>query len=558
MSADGDDEKTLQFHEMGLDDRILEAIARLGWKEPTLIQEKAIPYMLEGKDLLARARTGSGKTGAFIIPAIQKILESKRTAIEQSVQVLILAPSKELCKQIKNNIGELTVSCRREVRYVDVSPQVPLEAQRPLLIDKPDIVVGTPTRVLAHIAAENLNVRNSLKLLIIDEADLMFAFDHISDIEAVLKHLPQIYQSFVTSATMWDDVKKLKKLILNKPVILRLEEPPLPTTAQLTQYVIKMETMDKVVMINVLFRLNMIRGKTIIFVNNVDKGYKLRMYLEQFGINSCVLNSEMPVASRCHIVEQFNSSKYDIIIASDEQSLEDPKINKTKEKRGKRKKDKESGVARGIDFQFVSNIINFDFPRDVDSYIHRVGRTARGNNQGTALSLVSVHEMEVFNSVEAKLKTLMLDSDAVFKDFKFDMSQLDGFRYRALDAWKRCTSIAIRETRKKELQQEMLNSNKLKSYFEDNPKDLEVLRHDKPKGGITPMNHLKHVPEYNVPENLKRVQKKVSKKKLNKNAPKVKLSQRKQLTKTQEKYRKRKADPLQSMEFSGFKKKSKV
>lgn len=86
-------------------------------------------------------------------------------------------------------------------------------------------------------------------------------------------------------------------------------------------------------------------------------------------------------------------------------------------------------MARGIDFQFVSNIINFDFPRDVDSYIHRVGRTARGNNQGTALSLVSVYEMEVFNSVEAKLKTLMPDSDVVFKDFKFDMSQLDGFRY---------------------------------------------------------------------------------------------------------------------------------
>lgn len=98
----------------------------------------------------------------------------------------------------------------------------------------------------------------------------------------------------------------------------------------------------------------------------------------------------------------------------------------------KRKKDKESGVARGIDFQFVSNIINFDFPRDVDSYIHRVGRTARGNNQGTALSLVSVHEMDTFQSVEAKLKTLMPDSEAVFKDFKFDMSQLDGFRYAVI------------------------------------------------------------------------------------------------------------------------------
>lgn len=558
MSNEAEDEKTLQFHEMGLDDRILEAIARLGWEEPTLIQEKAIPYMLEGKDLLARARTGSGKTGAFVIPAIQKILESKRTATEQSVQVLIMAPSKELCKQIKNNISELTVSCRREVRYIDVSAQVPLEAQRPLLVDKPDIVVGTPSRVLAHITANNLSVQDSLKLLIIDEADLMFAFDHLSDIQGVLGHLPQIYQSFVTSATMWDDVKKLKKLILNKPVILRLEEPPLPTTTQLTQYVIKMETIDKVVMINVLFRLSMIRGKTIIFVNNVDKGYKLRMYLGQFGINSCVLNSEMPVASRCHIVEQFNSGKYDIIIASDEQSLEDPKASKSKEKKVKRKKDKESGVARGIDFQFVSNIINFDFPRDVDSYIHRVGRTARGSNQGTALSLVSVHEMDTFQSVEAKLKTLMPDSEAVFKDFKFDMSQLDGFRYRALDAWKRCTSIAIRETRKKELQQEMLNSGKLKSFFEDNPKDLEMLRHDKPSHGLTSMNHLKNVPEYNVPDNLKRVQKKEKKRKINKNVPKIKLEKRKQLTKTQQKYKKRKADPLQSMEFSGFKKKSKV
>ncbi|XP_042230644.1 probable ATP-dependent RNA helicase DDX56 [Homarus americanus] len=550
------EEKTLQFHEMGLDDRVIEAIARLGWAEPTLIQEKAIPYVLEGKDILARARTGSGKTGAFVIPIIHKILEGKRTATEQVIQGLILAPSKELCKQIKENIAQLTVSCKREVQFVDVSAQVPLEAQRPLLLNKPDIVVGTPLRVLAHMTAGNLKVKESLKFLVIDEADLMFAFDHLNDIEAVLKQLPKIYQSFVTSATMWDDVKRLKKLVLNKAVILRLEEPPVPTTAQLTQYVIKLNVMDKVILINVLFRLNMIRGKTIIFVNNVDKGYKLRMYLSQFGISSCVLNSEMPVTSRCHIVEQFNSGKYDIIIASDEQSLEDPESSKNKHTKSKRKKDKESGVARGIDFQFVSNIINFDFPQNVEGYIHRVGRTARGNNQGTALSLVSVGEMESFNKVETKLKGLMPGTEAVFKDFKFDMKQLDGFRYRALDAWKRCTSIAIRETRKKELQQELLNSTKLKSFFEDNPRDLQVLRHDKSKHGLTPMTHLKHVPEYNIPDNLRRVSRISKKIKGNKNAPKVKLdkNQKKRATKTQLKYKIKKADPLQSMEFSGFKK----
>ncbi|KAG7164148.1 ATP-dependent RNA helicase DBP9-like [Homarus americanus] len=129
-------------------------------------------------------------------------------------------------------------------------------------------------------------------------------------------------------------------------------------------------------------------------------------------------------------------------------------------------------------------------------------------------------------------------------------------RYRALDAWKRCTSIAIRETRKKELQQELLNSTKLKSFFEDNPRDLQVLRHDKSKHGLTPMTHLKHVPEYNIPDNLRRVSRISKKIKGNKNAPKVKLdkNQKKRATKTQLKYKIKKADPLQSMEFSGFKK----
>lgn len=550
-----DDEKTVQFHEMGLDDRILEAIARLRWKEPTLIQEKAIPLMLEGKDVLARARTGSGKTGAFVIPVVHKILEGKRTATEQTVQALILAPTRELCKQIKENISQLTVLCKREVRFVDVSEKVPLEAQRPLLVDKPDIVVGTPTRVLAHISAGNLKVKESLKFLVVDEADLLFAYNHSNDIQEVLKYLPVIYQSFLTSATMWDDVKDFQKLVMNKPVVLRLEEPPLPSTSQLTQYIIKLEKIDKIVLITVLFHLNMIHGKTIIFVNTVDKGYKLRMFLGQFGISSCLLNSEMPVVSRCDIIDQFNSSKYDIIIASDEQNLIAPESSKTKEKPSKRKKDKESGVARGIDFQFVSNIINFDFPLTVKGYIHRVGRTARGNNQGTALSLVSVNEMKTFTEVREKLKELMPEAESVFKDFNFDMNQLDGFRYRALDAWKRCTSIAVRETRQKELRQELLNSNKLKSFFENNPRDFQILRLDKSKHGLTPMGHLKHVPEYNIPEKLRRVSR-ITKKKINKKIPKLEIEKTKlkRLTKTQKKYMKRKADPLQSMEFSGFKK----
>lgn len=561
-----EEKAALQFHEMGLDDRILKAVAKLGWKEPTLIQEKAIPFMLAGKDVLARARTGSGKTAAFLIPAIQKVLEDKRIATEQTTQVLILAPSKELCKQIKEHVSHLVQCCKRDIRYTDVSSQVPLEAQRPLLVDKPDIVLGTPLRILAHMSAGNLDLKKSLKLLVIDEADLMFAFDHLSDIQTILKKLPNIHQTFVTSATVSEDLRQLKKLTLHNPVILRLEEPPLPTSSQLTQYIIKIEKLEKAVLLNAIFTLNMIRGKTIIFVNDVNMGYKLRMFLGQYDISTCILNSEMPVTSRCHIIDQFNSGQYNIIIASDEQTLERPNTTKKNDRLGKR--DKESGVARGIDFQFVSNIINFDFPQDVTSYIHRVGRTARGDNQGTALSLVSVAEMPVFQIVEAKLQSLMPDSEQqVFRDFKFDLAQLDGFRYRVRDAWFRCTSAAVRDTRKKELRQEILKSKALQCFFEDNPKDLHILKHAKSSHGLPHMRHLKNIPDYNIPEHFRAVNKSLASKKRDapdqegeeeevmereREPPRQRMRQNK-VSKSKKKYLSKKADPLRSMEFSGFK-----
>ncbi|KAJ8961788.1 hypothetical protein NQ318_021390 [Aromia moschata] len=171
------EQKQYHFHEMELDDRILKAIAKLGWQTPTLIQEKAIPLLLEGKDVLVRARTGSGKTAAFAIPVIQKILNIKQTAARQEIKALILAPSKELCHQICSVLKDLTIKCSREVRCVDVSPQVDLSVQKPLLVEKPDIVVGTPARTLQHIKAGNLDLKRCLEILVIDEADLVFPSD---------------------------------------------------------------------------------------------------------------------------------------------------------------------------------------------------------------------------------------------------------------------------------------------------------------------------------------------------------------------------------------------
>ena len=145
----------------------------MGWEEPTLIQEKTIPLILDGKDVLVRARTGSGKTGAFAIPLIQKILAKKDSQEKQQTSGLILAPSRELCKQIHEVVLNLTTKCRREVKCVDVSQQLVLDAQKPLLVSNPDIVITTPGKALQHMKAKNLNVKKSLDMLIIDEADLV-------------------------------------------------------------------------------------------------------------------------------------------------------------------------------------------------------------------------------------------------------------------------------------------------------------------------------------------------------------------------------------------------
>ncbi|KAH3855741.1 probable ATP-dependent RNA helicase DDX56 [Dreissena polymorpha] len=545
---DDDDTKQVEFHEMGLDDRLLKAISKLGWSSPTPIQERAIPLALEGKDILAQARTGSGKTGAFSVPIIQKVLTSKQTAIEQCVKALILTPTKELCSQAYKNILELTSCCSREVKCVDVSPQVPLPTQRPMLSEKPDIVVGTPSRVLAHLQAGNLNIRESLEMIVIDEADLMFSFGYEDNVKAILGQMPKIYQAFLMSATLGDDVRALKKMVLHNAVILKLTESQLPQTSQLTQYHIKCPDEDKFALIYALFKLRLVRGKTLLFVNNVDRCYKLRLFLEQFGIPACVLNSELPVNSRCHIVSQFNDGLYEYIIASDENLLIDPQNRPQDDtQKRQRKKDQEFGVSRGLDFQNVSNVINFDFPTSVQAYIHRVGRTARGDNKGTALSFISLKEMPLLERVEAELAGKDGQDTAVFKPYQFKMDEIEGFRYRAKDAMAAVTRVAIREARLKEIKQEMLNSQKLKSHFDENPRDLQILRHDKNLHTVKSQPHMKNVPDYLIPPTLQNLAGKGKGVKTRRGNARKRGPSEGQL-----KYKKRQADPLKSFQFKGL------
>jgi ATP-dependent RNA helicase DDX56/DBP9 len=270
------DTSTSQFHNFDIDERILKGIAKLGWKKPTLVQDKAIPFIMDGKDVLIRARTGSGKTGAYSIPVIQNLLKLKEDPnYKSAVHCLILAPSKELCHQIKGVIDDLTIKCRTVIQTVDLSLDTEQTTlQNSMLSDNPDIVVATPSKILSYVKRKCIKLKKSVKTVIVDEADLMFSFGFKDDLKLVLDSLPSIYQAVLAAATLSSDMMELKQIMLHKPVIIKFEESDIPAETQLKQYKIMAEEEDKAAIIYVLLKLHLIRGKTIIFVNSVDKCYK--------------------------------------------------------------------------------------------------------------------------------------------------------------------------------------------------------------------------------------------------------------------------------------------
>ena len=316
-------------------------------------------------------------------------------------------------------------------------------------------------------------------------------------------------------------------------------------------------------MIYVIFKLKLIKGKCIVFVADIDRCYRLKLFLEQFGTRSCVLNSELPINSRTHVVEEFNKNVYDIIIATDDteilgeeapsqrstseksnggSALEEqvsepskaavenvkavkvqaggdkgPDINEPARKKCKQaKKDKEYGISRGIDFQDVSCVLNFDLPTTSRSYTHRIGRTARAGKTGMALSFVVPTELyrkhkptssptaKHDEAVLAKIIKNQAKKENEVKPYEFDMKQVDVFRYRMSDALRAVTRTAVREARTREIRQELLKSEKLKRHFEENPDDLRHLRHDVELRAARVQPHLKHVPDYLLPANKSR------------------------------------------------------
>jgi ATP-dependent RNA helicase DDX56/DBP9 len=538
---------SISFESFNLDPRLTQAIKQLGFKNPTLVQSKAIPLALQEKrDIIAKASTGSGKTVAYTVPIVQSILTAKSNSNsnEHQISSIILVPTRELANQVTSFLEKLIVYCGTNIKVLNLSSQMADNVLNSLLLENPEILVSTPSRLIQFFEKNQSNISlNNLNYLVIDEVDLILSYGYTEDLNKLTDYLPlKTLQTFLMSATLNEDINDLKAKFCRLPAILKLNDDELINKNKLIQYYVKTTEFDKFLLTYVIFKLNLIKGKTIIFVNNIDRGYRLKLFLEQFGVKSCILNSELPINSRLHIVEEFNKNVYSLLIATDEsdnireadEEEEDDEENKekkekkeedkpeeskaTESKKHKKsaKKDKEYGVSRGVDFKNVACVLNFDLPLTAKNYVHRIGRTARAGKSGMTLSFV-IPEKEFGKHKVASLKTAKRDEKVLRKiikqqgklgfevnPYQFDMNQVEGFRYRIEDGFRSVTQVAIREARVKEIKNELLTNEKLKRYFEENPQDLVNLRHDKELHPARVQTHLKRIPEYLLPEGARK------------------------------------------------------
>ncbi|KAG4997482.1 hypothetical protein JHK85_028921 [Glycine max] len=534
-----EEEEDQSFEELGVDARLLRALIKKRIEKPTPIQRVAIPLILEGKDVVARAKTGSGKTLAYLLPLLQKLFTANSDRKKLAPNAFVLVPTRELSQQVYAEVKSLVELCRVQLKVVQLNSNMLANDLRAALAGPPDILISTPACVAKCLSCGVLqaaSINASLETLVLDEvksdivnyvsialtplgiqnivgplicnfhADLLLSYGYENDIKALTPHVPRSCQCLLMSATSSADVDKLKKLILHNPFILTLPEvgnhkdEVIPKNVQ--QFWISCPASDKLLYILAVLKLGLVQKKVLIFTNTIDMSFRLKLFLEKFGIRSAVLNPELPQNSRLHILEEFNAGLFDYLIATDlSQSKEKDEVPKESivgsrksRKHAKIKLDSEFGVVRGIDFK---NVINFEMPQSVAGYVHRIGRTGRAYNSGASVSLVSTDEMDTLEEIRSFVGDDENKGTNSIAEFPLlTKNAVESLRYRAEDVAKSVTRIAVRESRAQDLRNEILNSEKLKTHFETNPKDLDLLKHDKILSKNAPPPHLRDVPEY--------------------------------------------------------------
>lgn len=508
--------KDKKLTDYALDASIIQALNAMNIIHPSRTQAEVLPLALAGQDVLVRAKTGSGKTFAFCLPLIQKVLRNHEISGPLGV---ILVPTRELCSQIEQVLKACLDYCEENISVFTVTGARNKNVETPRLKENPHIIIGTPSRIAQHIKAGNLNLLN-LKMLCIDEADLIFSFGYEDDMKLITQNLPQrSYQCILTSATLTDNVLTLKQLVMHNAKTVEIVECEEDVNRLAEFYSISDEE-EKFLLLFGFVKLQLVKGKILIFVNSLSRCYKVKLFLEKFSVAVGVLNDELPYNTRMNIINQFNSGILDYLIATDssveiEESVEDflesssdeseeeeeeekndeekddeekdgeEKVGKKRkrniskiEARKKRRTNKGFGVHRGVDFREVSAVVNFDFPPTEKNYTHRVGRTARGGNFGLAISFVNDDENEIFEEIQQKKRENGQGSESEIQTLNLTADLLKPFKYRIQTVLGQCNRKNAKEIRIRELEMEMLNSKKIKERL-SGTRELEMLRHDK-------------------------------------------------------------------------------
>lgn len=498
---------------VGLDLRLKKAISRLGHVRPTLVQSQCLPLAIrDGRDLLVRARTGSGKTLAYAVPLLHKILSKKNDV--DGVQGIVLVPTKELCAQVSKVVEQLSYYSTEVISMAVLSgtSKEDRARQEAMLRDRPNVIVATPASLLHFLRKGNVlkkQIKTTVETLVVDEADLVLNFGYTEDVTEIIKNIPKVCQGLLMSATLSPELQQLKQVVLHSPAIVKLEEEDDDDkkSKKLVQFYLSLPKKDKNLVLYVFLKLGLLKGKGLFFVNSTDAGYRLKLFFEQFHIRAAVLNAELPLKSRLHIIEHFNVGNFDYLIATDDA------------------RSTEYGVSRGTDFRLVSFVVNVDMPQSADDYTHRVGRTARGGHRGVALTLVeqeSQPNWDLLTELQKAQPSLKPDrpgggvlqaqrpeemqdqAEALVQPspLDFDLVELEGFRYRVEDVQRAVTKVAVKEARANELKNELMNSERLQNHFDENPADLQLLQHDRISNPTKVQEHLKHVPRYMLPRGM--------------------------------------------------------
>ncbi len=360
-----------KFITLTLDTNCLENLTSLGFHHMTPIQEKSLPYILDKKDVIAKAKTGSGKTVSFGLGILNN-LDSKNFRI----QSLVLCPTRELATQVAKTLKDLA-RYKHNIKILTLTGGVPYKPQVHSLSHQAHIIVGTPGRVLKHLSEDNFSC-DSINTLVLDEADRMLDMGFSEDINLIIDYLPKQRQTMLFSATYPDTIEELSKTILQQPMKVEVESTH--STDSITQKFYEANPSQKTSLILKLFKPT--QKSVIIFCNTKIQCDELADSLEQYDMEPLVLHSDMEQKYRDETLIMFANKSYPVLIATDVAS-------------------------RGLDIEDVDMVINYDLPNDFEVYTHRIGRTARAGKDGVAISFVDdlekFEELKDFFNIEYEL-----------------------------------------------------------------------------------------------------------------------------------------------------------